>query len=296
MYISDFLGKSRLSVSFEFFPPKTEAGRATLLEAVQRMQSVEPDFVSVTYGAGGSTRTQTFELCQEIRSSVPSLVMAHLTCVCHTRTELGVIADKLWESGVRNIMALRGDRPKDMLHDAPASEGLAYGADLIAFLKARHDFCTGGGCYPEGHTETQDISLGVEHAKLKVDAGCDFLVTQMFFDNDAYFRYVDLLSAAGVSVPVLPGIMPVTGFAQLDKFENKFGAHLPPSLRESILRHEGDEAAIGEIGIEWAAAQCKALIDGGAPGIHFYTLNKSTATMEVCRSLDRHEAYKVARR
>lgn len=143
----------------------------------------------------------------------------------------------------------------------------------------------GGACYPEGHKETPSISVGIEHLKQKIDAGCEFLVTQLFFNNEAYFRFVEQLRNAGVEVPVVPGIMPVTGFSQLEKFETQFGASLPSELREAVLRHEGDESAISEVGIEWSAKQCSELLAGGAPGIHFYTLNKSSATVKVCLAM-----------
>jgi len=284
MRISQILGEGRPTVSFEFFPPKTDVGRDSLLRVIGKLAVVSPDFVSVTYGAGGSTRALGIELCREIKRNIEGEVMAHLTCVCHSCEEIEDIADQLWQSNIINIMALRGDRPKGA--DSPeAFRGFRFANDIMSFLKARHDFCLGGACYPEGHKETPDVQLGIEHLKGKISSGCEFLVTQMFFENESYFRFRDLLHSAGIDVPVIPGIMPITGFSQLDKFENQFGVRLPAGLREAVQEHEDDEAVIEQIGIDWSAAQCRALLNEGAPGIHFYTLNKSSSTVKVCAQM-----------
>jgi methylenetetrahydrofolate reductase (NADPH) len=284
MRISSLFRGNSPTVSFEFFPPKTDAGRDLLLATIDHLAEVSPDFVSVTYGAGGSTRALSFETCCQIQEHTADHVMAHLTCVCHSLDEMGGIADQLWNQGIFNIMALRGDLPPGIDRETAFSD-FRFAKDLIGFLKARHDFCIGSGCYPEGHTETPDLGVGIEHLKQKVDVGCDFLVTQMFFDNDSYFRFIELVRAAGITTPIIPGIMPVTGFAQLEKFESKFGVRLPGDLRNRVLARDGDQASIEQVGIEWAADQCRALLDGGAPGIHFYTLNKSSSTVEVCKRL-----------
>ena len=284
MRISQILERKSPSVSFEFFPPKTELGKESLVRVIGRLSQISPDFVSVTYGAGGSTRDLGLELCREIKGAIDGEVMAHLTCLCHSASELGSIGDQLWDSGIENIMALRGDQPKEAKHDESFGD-FRYAKDLMAFLKARHSYCLGGACYPEGHKETPDIRIGIEHLKEKIATGCEFLVTQMFFDKESYFRFMDLLELSGVDVPVIPGIMPITAFAQLDKFENQFGVKLPKELRNAVQSSECDEAAIEQIGIDWSASQCQALIDGGAPGIHFYTLNRSSATVRVCLAM-----------
>lgn len=284
MHISSLLGSGRPTVSFEFFPPKTEAARETLMVAIDHLDTIQPDFVSVTYGAGGSTRTLSLETCVGVVERTTAIVMGHLAGVCHTRRGLAEIADQLWESGIVNIMALRGDRPKDLEPDAEMGD-FRYAKDVIRFLKSRHDYCLGGACYPEGHTENPDIDLGIEHLKEKIDAGCQFLVTQMFFENDSYFRFVERARAAGICVPIVPGIMPITGFSQLSMFETKFGVKLPEALKAHVAESEGDARGIERIGVEWTAQQCRALLDGGAPGLHFYTLNRSHATVEVCESL-----------
>jgi len=286
MTISEILNAAPLTLSFEFFPPKTEAGETLLTAAVKRLAAVNPSFISVTYGAGGSTQNKSLQICGALTRQAAFPVMAHLTGICHTRDEVAEITDAFWDAGLRNIMALRGDRPRNAPDWAPIEGGFTYAKDLIAFLKSQHSFCIGGACYPEGHTETPDISLGVQHAREKVDAGAEFLVTQMFFENARYFDFVESLRAAGVTVPVIPGIMPVTGFAQIERFETQFGACLPAELREKLLTYEGDEIAVGKVGLEWSVQQCQALLDGGAPGIHFYTLNKSKATVQVCEQLD----------
>jgi len=281
MRISTLLKGEKPTISFEFFPPKTDAGRESLIRAIERLAVISPDFVSVTYGAGGSTRALSFDLCKEIKGHVAGEVMSHLTSMCHTKEDIGEIGDLLWGSGIVNIMALRGDMPKNLEADSVFSD-FQYAKDMISFLKSSHDFCLGGACFPEGHKETPDIKVGIEHLRQKIDSGCEFLVTQMFFDNDGYFRFVNAMRDAGINVPVIPGIMPITGFAQLDKFEQQFGVQLPSKLRDMVKSKEGDEDAIEQTGIEWSAQQCRELLDKGAPGIHFYTLNKSASTIRVC--------------
>lgn len=285
MRISEILRKGVPTLSFEFFPPKTDVGRESLLRAIDRLSGVSPDFVSVTYGAGGSTRELSFEVCRNIKPHLSGEVMSHLTCLCHSRAEIGEIADLLWDAGILNIMALRGDFPKGLLGKEVSTE-FSFANELMAFLRSRHAFCLGGACYPEGHKETPDIASGIEHLKMKVDSGSEFLVTQMFFDNAAYFRFVDRVRNAGISAPIIPGIMPVTGFAQLDKFENQIGIRLPDELRRSVLANEGDEAEIEKVGTAWTVRQCRELLETGAPGIHFYTLNKSISTLRVCTELN----------
>ncbi len=284
MRISNLLGGTSPTLSFEFFPPKTDVGRESLLRAIDRLSQVKPDFVSVTYGAGGSTRELSFEICREIMPHIAGEVMSHLTCMGHSKAEIGEIAELLWESGIVNIMALRGDPPKDGVDPNFVAE-FEFAQDLMAFLTAHHKFCLGGGCYPEGHPMTPDIAEGIEHLKFKMDAGCEFLVTNVFFDNDSYFQFVDMAKRAGVNVPILPGIMPITGFDQLDRFEHRFGVRIPTALRSSVSAHEGDEAAVGQAGIDWAIEQCRQLLAAGAPGIHFYTLNKSISTLKICLEL-----------
>lgn len=275
----------RSTVSFEFYPPKTDMARTALLETIDHLAPIGPDFVSMTYGAGGSTRTVSIGAAAQISKRTPAAVMSHLTGVCHTRDEIAAIADQLWSLGIQNLMALRGDLPQDSEVSDPFAS-FRYSKDLIPFLKSVHPFCIGSGCYPEGHLETPDIQVGIEHLKEKVDAGCDFLVTQMFLSNKSYFDFVDRTTAAGIAVPILPGIMPVTGFSQLEKFESKFGVKLPKELWDRVKEHGDDKVAIEQIGVEWAAEQCKELLDAGAPGIHFYTLNKSLATIRVCDLLN----------
>jgi len=281
MRISDQLGRGRPTVSFEFFPPKTEVGRAALIEVIDHLSPIGPDFVSVTYGAGGSTRALSFETCRQVKEHTAGHVMAHLTCVGHTHDEIAAIGDKLWDAGIVNIMALRGDRPKGV---EPGSEvgDFVHAKDLMSSLVSRHDFCLGGACFPEGHAETPDIRVGIEHLKQKIDSGCKFLVTQMFFNNGSYFRFIEELQRANVEIPVIPGIMPITGFSQLDKFENQFGVQLPLELKQQVSASEQDEHSIEQIGVDWAAGQCRSLLAGGAPGIHFYTLNRSPSTVKVC--------------
>ncbi len=291
MRISQLLSIERPTVSFEFYPPKTESARESLLEAIDHLAQIRPDFVSMTYGAGGSTRALSLDVSAQIKGHTQGEVMTHLTGVCHTHDEIRGIADQLWGIGITNVMALRGDMPQDS-EDPNPFKSFRYAKDLISFLKNIHDFCIGSGCYPEGHLETPDLAVGIMHLKEKVDAGCDFLVTQMFLDNDSYFRFRDKVVSAGINVPIVPGIMPVTGFAQLAKFESKFGVKLPEKLRSLVAPLEGDKIAIERVGVEWAANQCEGLLLGGAPGVHFYTLNKSHATVDVWERLRLTDSYK----
>ena len=283
MRIRDYLATGRPSCSFEFFPPKTPAGVEALFATVADLRDLEPSFVSVTYGAGGSTRELTIELVQRIKRETGIEAMAHLTCVGHGREELRGILRQLAAGGIENIMALRGDPPKGEAEFVRPADGFGYGSELIAFIRSEpeFDFCLGGGCYPEVHVECSDADQDLANLAEKVASGVDFLVTQLFFDNERYFRFVERARAAGITLPIIPGIMPVTNnVARLERF----GAHLPAALRE-IVDQCADEAALIEAGIAWATAQCRELLDAGVPGLHCYTRTQSTATLEICRRL-----------
>ena len=264
------------------FPPKTEAARETLVQTIEGLWPLDPDFVSVTYGAGGSTRQLSLETCAQLQARGRVDVMAHLTSIGHTREELEAISDRLWNAGIRNIMALRGDYPQDA---QPQPSEVPFAKNLIELLLARHDFCCGGACYVGGHWETPDIQIGVDHLKQKVEAGCKFLVTQMFFESREYFDFLELARSRGITEPIVPGIMPITRYSQLAKFSSQFGVSIPETLRAAIEDNRDDKAAIVEIGLAWSVKQCQELLAGGVPGLHFYTLNRSTATKRACREL-----------
>ncbi len=275
--------RQRPVVSFEFFPPQTDEGRERLLETVRSLRALHPSFVSVTYGAGGSNRTRTLDLVKRIKRDLGIEAMAHLTCVGSTRDELRALLDDLQAGGIENVMALRGDRPRDG-SEMPAGD-LRYASDLIALLAREYDFCIGAGAYPEKHPEARSVEDDVAIAETKVAAGARFLVTQFFFSNDDYFAYVRRLRERGVTVPVLPGIMPITSYAAIDKMMAMNGGRIPRRLRIELDARRDEPVAVAELGIAFMALQCRELLAGGAPGLHFYTLNKSTATRAIVSAL-----------
>jgi methylenetetrahydrofolate reductase (NADPH) len=271
--------------SFEFFPPKDEAGMTLLFERIRELRKLRPDFVSVTYGAGGSTRDRTVELVTRIQKEIGLTAMAHLTCVGHTREEIASICARLRASGIVNVLALRGDPPKGETQFKPVAGGFRFASELAAFLRENFDFTLGGACYPEKHVECADAETDLANLKKKVDAGVEFLVSQLFFDNQDYFRFVERARAAGIGLPIVPGIMPVTNLDQIKRFTQMCGAKLPPALVEELDRNANDAEAILRIGVDHATSQCRELLDRGAPGVHFYTLNKSSATREIYKQL-----------
>ena len=289
MRIADFLKEAAVSgrkcVSFEFFPPKTPAGEAALYQAIEELRPLAPTFVSVTYGAGGSTRDKTVEITGRIRSELGIEAMAHLTCVGASRTELAGVLDRLLAQGIENVLALRGDPPRGTARFERPADGFAYANELAAFIHAGYPFCIGGACYPEPHPECPDLATGIAHLRLKVAAGARFLITQLFFDNLAYFRFVEKARAVGIEVPIIPGIMPVTNVEQIERFTQTIGATIPPGYRAELQRRKDDPAAVIELGVAYATTQCRDLLKAGAPGIHFYTLNKSPATRQIMKNL-----------
>lgn len=287
MRISDAYRDGRPTFSFEFFPPKNEEGRRNLRETVRRLKELRPDFVSVTYGAGGSTRELTIELVTEIKNELGVEAMAHLTCVGHTARELADILDRLAAAGIENVIALRGDPPRGQKDFVRPAGGFGYGSELASFIHSRWDFSLAGACYPEGHIESADPEQDVRYAKLKQDAGVDVLISQLFFEPQDHFQFVRKARAAGVTVPIVPGILPVTSAAQLSAtgFVQRCGARIPEALREQIEAVADDDAKVIQAGIDWTTAQCRILLEGGAPGIHFYTLNRSHSTWVVFENL-----------
>ncbi|MEN9401918.1 MAG: 5,10-methylenetetrahydrofolate reductase [Verrucomicrobiota bacterium] len=284
--ISALLAKRVPLRSIEFFPPKDDAGVEALRATATVLKRISPDFVSVTYGAGGSTRERTAQVSRLLRQEIGFTVMPHLTCVGHTRDELNGVADQLHTGGYRNIMALRGDPPKGQTEFVPYHDGLRYGSDLVALLKARHpDFCLGVGGYPEKHPEASSPDVDLANLKRKVDAGADFITTQLFFDNDVYYRFVDRCRAAGITIPIIPGIMPVLSLKQITRFTEMCGATLPARLIKR-LEAAGDHPEVVEaLGIEWALTQIRALLDHGAPGYHLYIMNRAKSALALAAGL-----------
>jgi methylenetetrahydrofolate reductase (NADPH) len=237
--------------------------------------------VSVTYGAGGSTRKKTLDLVTRIKSDIGIEPVAHLTCVGSTRDEIARIVDELRFAKVENILALRGDPPKGETTFQATEGGFAYASELVAFIRNRSDVCIGAACYPEGHPEAPSLDADLDHLKRKVDAGVDFLITQLFFDNDDFLRFRDRAGKAGIRCPMLAGIMPVLSVKQVKRFTEMCGAKIPGKLLRMIEAVEDDAEAVRHIGMYHASQQCLALIEAGTDGIHFYTLNRSTATRAI---------------
>ena len=285
MRISDILRTDRRAVSFEFFPPKDDAGFASLFATIEALKGLDPSYVSVTYGAGGSTRRKTVELVKRIKHEIGIESMAHLTCVGANRDEIGGVLDDLAAAGLDNVLPLRGDPPKGASEFVPMPGGFRYANELVAFIRERHSFCLGGACYPEKHPEAPSAEADLDNLKRKVDAGVDFLITQLFFDNDDYLRFRERAVAAGVRVPILAGIMPILNVKQIKRFTRMCGASLPNALRKKIEAVEDDAEAVRQVGIYHATRQCEDLLRDGVPGIHFYTLNRSTATRAIYQSI-----------
>jgi methylenetetrahydrofolate reductase (NADPH) len=284
--ISELFAQHRPLRSLEFFPPKDDAGVESLRQTAVALKRIEPDFVSVTYGAGGSTRERTAQVSALLRREFGFTVMPHLTCVGHSRDELNGLADRIHEGGFRNVMTLRGDPPKGAAGFETAADGLSHADELVALLRARHpDFCLGVGGYPEKHPEAPSAAADLEHLKSKVDAGAAFVTTQLFFDNSAYYRFVDACRRAGISVPIVPGIMTVLSLKQIQRFTQMCGASLPASLVRR-LESAGEQAEVVEaIGIDWALGQIRDLLAQGAPGYHLYILNRAKSALALSAGL-----------
>jgi methylenetetrahydrofolate reductase (NADPH) len=272
--------------SFEFFPPKTDAGRDSLLATIGELAALRPGFVSVTYGAGGSTRDRTIEPVSHIKNTLGIEAMAHLTCVGASRDEITAVLDRLEEEGIENVIPLRGDPPAGEVNFTPHPDGLAYAADLVALIKQQaRPFCLATACYPEGHIEAASAEADLENLVRKVDNGAEVAITQLFFDNRFYFEFVDKARNAGIGVPIVAGIMPITNVSQIERFTKMCGASIPQALHARLESVRDDPKAVEALGIEHATRQCAELIAGGAPGVHFYTLNRSRSTRHILESL-----------
>jgi len=283
--------------SFEFFPPRDEAGVIALFESLKALQPLAPTFASVTWGAGGSTSGKTLEMVSRIKRETEIEAMAHLTCVGVSKAELTKHLEVICEAGIGNVLALRGDPPRGQRVFVAHEEGLKYGSDLVQLarevgLKKGIDLCVGGACYPEGHPENRDLASYLRNCKIKVEAGAEFLITQLFFDNRRYFDFVGRSRAAGIEVPIVPGIMPITNAAQIERFTALCGAQIPQGLQAALRARRDDPEAALQLGVAYAALQCADLLRKGAPGIHFYTLNRSTATRAILSALRAQEPWR----
>jgi methylenetetrahydrofolate reductase (NADPH) len=281
--------------SFEFFPPKTDEGVRALFETVEALRPLGPSYVSVTYGAGGSTRQKTLELVKRLKRESEVEAMAHVTCVGASRDEIAAVLDEVAAAGVQNVLALRGDPPRGQVTFEPHPDGFRYASELVAFIRSqpgRWRFCVGAACYPEGHVETRELGQDLRHLQAKVAAGVDFLVTQLFFDDQKYFGFVERARAAGIALPIIPGIMPFTNVEQVERFTAMCGASIPPPLRAAMEVRRADPESARELGVAYATLQCADLLRRGAPGVHFYTLNRSTSTRAILAALRASEPWR----
>ncbi|MGC1380666.1 MAG: methylenetetrahydrofolate reductase [NAD(P)H] [Candidatus Baltobacteraceae bacterium] len=293
MRISDALATQRPFFSFEFFPPRDDAGSQQLFESIEALEPLRPSFVSITYGAGGSTRARTVSLAKEIQQRIGLTVVAHVTCVGASRAELRALFDDLARSGIENVLALRGDSPSGTPFE-PTPGGFTHADELIAMLRRNYDFCIGAACYPEKHPEAPSLEDDLARLKSKEEAGAEFLVSQLFFDNEFFFEFERRARSAGVRVPILPGLMPITNYNQIRRFVAMCGASIPPKLRVEMEARKGDVKAVEDLGVAYASMQALGLLQAGAPGLHFYTLNRSPATRAIVSSLLAASAWRPA--
>ena len=284
--VTDLIAAGERSISFEFFPPKDEAGERQLWTTLRQLEPLRPTFVSVTYGAGGSTRDRTIRVTEGIAQQTTLTPMAHLTCVGHSREELRSVIGSYADAGVRNVLALRGDPPGGPGTPWTATPGgVTYATELIELVASLGEFCVGAAAFPEGHREAESVEHDARVMKAKQDAGAEFAITELFFRVDDYFALRDRCDAVGVDIPILPGIMPITSLPQILRMTELSGREVPAEVVARVSRHEGDPAAIRAEGIAIATEMCDALLAGGAPGLHFYTLNRSKATREIYAGL-----------
>ena len=286
MRIDEMLAPTRPVFSVEFFPPKTEQGREALFETVEVLRELEPTYFSVTYGAGGATREGTLETTKAIRDDHGVEAMAHLSCVGETADSLREIIDRIARAGIENILALRGDPPRGQTDFVQPEGGLGSAAELAGLISEIHpEIAIGGACFPEVHPEAPSLEADIAYLKTKVENGASFLITQLFFDNRSYFDFVPAARAAGIDVPIIPGVMPMTGFKQIARICELCDAKIPDALSDAMEAAGGDERVEFELGVAYATQQCAELLREGAPGIHFYALNRWPATRAILAAL-----------
>jgi methylenetetrahydrofolate reductase (NADPH) len=285
MRIDEIIARDTPVFSFEFFPPKDQAGEERLYRALSELQTLEPAFVSVTYGAGGSTREKTIEIVKRIRDEYGLEAMAHFTCVGATVPELRATLEEMRGAGIDNVLALRGDPPAGETEWTKTEGGLEYSRELVELISADYPFAIGAACFPETHIHATSPEDDLRYLGEKVRAGVDFLITQVFFDNSYYFDFVARARSAGVDAPIIPGIMPITRVGQVEKMAAMCGSAIPDALRRELHARADDAEAVLDFGVAYATLQCAELLAAGAPGIHFYTLNRSPATRAILSAL-----------
>ncbi len=291
MKVHELYKKFSKVISFEFFPPKTDEGEEKLFRVAAELKRLNPAFISVTYGAMGTTRDNTLRIVTKIKKEVGIESAAHLTCVAHSKDEIRTILADLLKNGIENIVALRGDAPRGETAFQPVPDGFRYASELVHFIRSDPQYANAFSLlvagYPEGHPETADKEQDLKNLAQKVKQGANVVTTQLFFHNEFYFRFVDRARSLGIQIPIVPGIMPVTHGPQIKKFAGLCGASIPREMEDAIHRYGDDQASVEEFGIEYATRQCEELLEKGAPGLHFYTLNKSNATRRIYQNLFR---------
>ena len=285
MRIEHILTESRPVFSFEFFPPKTDDGLVNLRAALDDLKDDSPDYVSVTYGAGGSTRERTIDIVKSIKQDYGIEAMAHLSLVGTSVDGLRAVLDEIQAAGIENVLALRGDPPAGEDEWIAHPEGLHYSIELIELIQREYDFCVGAACFPEVHPAAESPEEDLRYLKRKVDAGASFLITQLFFDNRDYFDFVESARAIGIDVPIIPGIWPVTNYTQIKRIAELCKSRFPETFERELEERKDDLDAVADLGVAYAALQCVELLAKGAPGIHFYTLNRSPATRAILAAL-----------
>ena len=285
MKIKDILQEKR-TVSCEFFPPREEDGIPAVFRAIDRVSAFNPDFISVTYGAGGSTRAFTERITTQVKQDTDLEVMAHLTCVAQTKDEVQGVLERLDDAGIENVIALRGDPPRGENTFVPVEGGFHHATELIEHIRAHFGFGLAAACYPEGHTESPDLDWDIRYAREKVDKGADFLISQLFYDNRHFFDFLERAEQAGINVPIIPGILPILNTAQIRRFTSLCGATIPAELDRQLEQYADDDNAVRELGIEYATNQVRELWDEGVPGVHFYVLNRSYSVSRILSNLN----------
>jgi len=286
MKIADMLKRSRPVFSFEFFPPKTDRDMIQLFETLREAKKLEPGYISVTYAPGGETREKTVEIVRRAKNEIGLESMAHLTCVGQSRQEIKGFLDELKRSEIENVIALRGDPSRGQTKFIPHPEGFRYASELTAFIRASYDFCIAVAGYPEGHIESPNKEMDWDYLRQKVMAGANFVITQLFFDNRDFFAFEKSMRGRGVTVPIVPGIMPITNYGQIVRFTGICGARIPSRVAMDLEAIHQNQEAVQDYGISHATRQCRELLSHGVPGIHFYTLNKSRSTQKIIRNLE----------
>lgn len=285
MKITDIFKREEFIFSCEFFPPKTEEGMTQLYQTIQETKKLNPGFISVTYGAGGGTRDKTLGIVRKAKNEIGIETMAHLACVGHPRSEIKQILDQLQNDGVENIIALRGDPPKGETEFKPHPDGFCHANELAEFVRKSYNFCVAVAGYPEGHPESKDRETDWNYLVKKVSVGGDFIITQLFFNNQDFFFFEKRMREKGVKVPIIPGIMPITNYSQILRFTQSCGAKMPGKLLKDLEKIQNDAEGVQKYGIDYATRQCEELINHGVAGIHLYTLNKSRSAQTIITNL-----------